>query len=154
EQVAEALELRLGTAKTRIRAALGKLRASLAPILAALALVLGAVVVHVATRESLESRALDLTTSSDVTPVRLEAAPGVAAETHATFRGRAGSELAVITLSHFPAPPARHTYQVWLRHGSVWTSLGTAEPDANGHARLIADDPACATTPDELAVTL
>lgn len=54
----------------------------------------------------------------------------------------------------FAAAPAGRTYQVWLRHGSVWTSLGTAEPDATGRARLIADDPACATAPDALAVTL
>lgn len=160
EQVAEALQLRLGTAKTRIRAGLRKLRAQLTPILAGLALVLTGVVAGLVARQhgeqaaaELQSRALDLVTSSDVIPLRLETAPGVASDTHATYRARPGTGLVVLTLSHFAAPPAGRTYQAWARHGAVWTSLGTAYPDANGHARLVAEGAALASAPDALEVT-
>ena len=46
------------------------------------------------------------------------------------------------------------TYQAWVRHGAVWTSLGTALPDSDGSARLIAETPALATLPDAVEVTL
>jgi len=41
-----------------------------------------------------------------------------------------------------------------VRHGATWTSLGTVAPDADGSARLIAEDPALAALPDGLEVTL
>jgi len=160
EQVAEALELRLGTAKTRIRAGLAKLRGQLAPLVAVLALVLGGLVASLVAREhaaeraiSLDSRALDLVTSSEVTPLRLESVSGPA-EMHATYRAKSGTELAVLTLAHFPPAPEGHTYQAWIRHGERWVSLGTALPDATGHARIVAEGPAYASAPDELQVTL
>jgi RNA polymerase sigma factor (sigma-70 family) len=157
EQVAETLQLRLGTAKTRIRAGLAKLRAQLTPILAALALILSGVVAALVARQhdqhQLLSRAVDLTTSSDVTPLRLEATAGPS-DLHATYRARTGNDLAVLTLAHFPAAPEGRTYQAWVRHGATWTSLGTAQVDASGHARLIAEGPAFAAAPDELEVTL
>jgi len=156
EQVAEALELRLGTAKTRIRSGLAKLRSQLAPLVAVLALVLGGLVAREYAAEralSLDSRALDLVTSSEVTPLRLESVSGPA-EMHATYRAKSGTELAVLTLAHFPPAAEGHTYQAWIRHGERWISLGTALPDATGHARIVAEGPACASAPDELQVTL
>jgi RNA polymerase sigma-70 factor (ECF subfamily) len=158
EQVANLLQLRLGTAKTRIRSALHKLREPLAALVALLALVALGGVANFALREraaaSLDDRALELVTSSDVTPLRLEPPGAAESETHATYRARAGTPLAVLTYAHFPAAPAGHAYQAWVRHGSVYTSLGSAAPDASGHARLVAEGTAFATAPDALLVTL
>jgi RNA polymerase sigma-70 factor (ECF subfamily) len=158
EQVAEILQLRLGTAKTRIRSGLRKLRAPLAGLVALLALaVAGGVGTWIALetgRAGLDERALALVTSSEVTPLRLEPAGEVTSDIHATYRARPGTPLAVTTLSHFPPAPADRTYQAWARHGTVYTSLGAARLDASGHALLVAEGPELATAPDELIVTL
>lgn len=161
EQVAQVLALRLGTAKTRIRAGLQRLRRELAPGLLVLALVLSgalATLVHrqreEAARFALDERALDLVTSSEVTPLRLEGTPAAPAGAHATYRARPGGELAVLTLSHFPAAPAGRTYQAWIRHRGAWIPLGTARPDASGHARLIVQSAELAVAPDALQITL
>jgi RNA polymerase sigma factor (sigma-70 family) len=157
-QVAEVLQLRLGTAKTRIRSGLRRLRAPLAGLVALLALAfaggIGSWVVRERARAGLEERALALVTSSEVTPLRLEPAGKSTSETHATYRARAGTGLAVLTLAHFAPPPADRVYQGWIRHGTVYTSLGAALPDANGHALLVAEDAALAADPEELVVTV
>jgi RNA polymerase sigma factor (sigma-70 family) len=158
EQVAELLGLRLGTAKSRIRAALAKLRAPLAPLVAVLALLLLGGLAGIALREraaeSLDSRAIDLLTSSDVVPLRLESAATAQSGIHATYRALPGTPLAVMTYTHFPAAPAGASYQAWARHGAVYTPIGAAQPDANGHARIVAEGAAFATAPDGLLVTL
>jgi RNA polymerase sigma factor (sigma-70 family) len=161
EQVAQLLTLRLGTAKTRIRAGLQRLQRELAPGLVIVALVLsGAVAILVhrqraeAARLALHERALDLVTSSEVTPLRLEGTPAAPVGAHATYRARPGSELAVLTLSRFPAAPSGLTYQAWIRHQGAWIPLGTARPDASGHARLIVQSAEVAVPPDALQVTL
>jgi RNA polymerase sigma-70 factor, ECF subfamily len=160
EQVAEVLNLKLGTAKTRIRAGLARMRAELAPILATLAVLLLAGVLMLAHRHedatsrlALDERALDLVTSSDVKPLRLEAAAGEPADMHANYRARPGVDLTVLSLSHLAPLPAGQVYQAWLLHEGAWTSLGTAVPDAEGKARIVAQSPLVAAPPEALEVT-
>jgi RNA polymerase sigma-70 factor (ECF subfamily) len=161
EQVAELLELRLGTAKTRIRSGLTRLRAYLAPLVAVLAAVSlgGAALValhHRAVTADLvrEQEALDLVTSSDVVPIRADAVSGLPADAHATYRARAGAPVGVLTLSHFPAAPPGRVYQAWVRRDGVWRSLGQPAPDAGGRALLIVDEPSPAGPIDALELTL
>lgn len=157
-QVASVLDVPLGTAKTRIRAALQKLRTRLPEIgavsLVALVAVLG--LSHRAERLAFErdERALALVTQSDTKDLRLGAVPGTAPETHARYRGREGAPIAVLTLSRFAAAPAGRTYQAWVRREDAWTSLGTVAPDATGAARLIVEAPALAALPSAVEITI
>ena len=159
EQVAAELNLPLGTAKTRIRAGLQKLRGTLGAQMAALvALCLLAAlgVRHRAQQATLErvDGALSMVTASDSVNLRLGPTAGTPEETHARYRGRTGTTVAVVTFSRFPAPPAGQTYQVWVRHGDTWTALGSVQPDADSNGRLIAESAALATLPDAIEVTL
>src|SRR5215813_760127 len=159
EQVAAALNLPLGTAKTRIRTGLQNLRGKLAPRLAVLALVgflafLGVrYQAELATRRR-DERALALLTTSDLEAIRLAPAPGVAEQTHGHYRSRAGAEIAVLSLSHFPPAPAGRIYQGWVLHEGTWISLGTVQPDDQGNAHLIAEGAELAAPPEAVRVTL
>jgi len=159
EQVARTLEVPLGTAKTRIRSGLQVLRTALAPMAASL-LALGLGVVGfklVQTQITLErdARAIALVTTSELTPLRLTPSTGdVPVGAHANYRGRPGNDVAVLSTELLPPPPSGKTYQAWVDHGGTWTSLGTFSVAADGTAQVVAEDPALASAPDRVIITL
>jgi RNA polymerase sigma-70 factor (ECF subfamily) len=159
EQVASALEVPLGTAKTRIRSGLQILRLQLAPIAASLLgvslLLVGFRYVQSQMAFQRDERALGLVTTSDLAPLRLTPASAeVPANAHANYRSRPGNTLIVLNVEALPTAPSGSTYQAWARHGDDWTSLGTFTLDADGNGRLIAEAAELATPPDALEVTL
>lgn len=152
EQVASMLGVPLGTAKTRIRGGLKRLAIALATLAAIVLLALGA-------RRGehwidLRDRALRVTTSSDVQPLRMTALPGAPPAAHATYRARVGDDVAVINGSFMPVPHDGEHFIVWIRRGGQWTRLGELEPDRDGRAFLIAEDTAVIPRPDALEVTI
>jgi RNA polymerase sigma-70 factor, ECF subfamily len=157
EQIAECLDLPLGTAKSRIRAGLHSLRARLAPLFAAGLLFVGVVAIIYLREQSLRHyEALRLVTSSDVVPRRMTATSGppVESEMHGNYRGRPGVPLAVLTFSHFTPAPAGRAYQAWGEFNGRWVRLGTVHPKDDGRDLLIAEGPHLRSPPTTLKVTL
>ena len=160
-EIARVLKLPLGTAKSRVRAGLLTLRSKLAPLVASLAVValLAGVIWELTARrrELRVERAVAMLTSSEAQALRLTpapGAPGVPAAAHAVYRYRPGTPVAVITYSSFAPAPEGRADQAWALVGGRWISLGIARPDADGRARLIAEDPALSGAPEALEVTL
>ena len=60
----------------------------------------------------------------------------------------------MITYSYFAPAPEGHAYQAWALVNGRWVSLGSARPDGEGRARLIAENPALSGVPEALEVTL
>ena len=102
-----------------------------------------------------DERALSLVTMSDVATRRLAAVmPGLPSAAHATYRGRAGSNLAVLSAEALPAPSDGKIYQAWAHAGGQWTFLGTVVPDPSGTALLVTESSALASPPDAVEITL
>jgi RNA polymerase sigma-70 factor (ECF subfamily) len=160
EEVAKALRVPLGTAKTRIRSGLRSLERHLGSLVALLAAAVGATGAWIyqrhAAQDRTDQRAVHLLADSQTKALRLTP-PGTAAGEaglHAAFRSAPGAGIAVLTLSRFPAPPAGTHPVLWLRTARGWHHLDLRAPDAEGRGLQILEAPWLAEAwPLELRIT-
>ncbi len=161
EEVAKVLQVPLGTAKTRIRTGLRLLERHLGGLVAVLALALigsGTWLYHRhAAGDYQTGRALHLLSDSQTKALRLVPDGAVSPpETgmHATFRSALGSDLAVLTLTHFPDPPSGAHYVLWVQNAQGWRHLDLHGPDREGKALQILESPGLVEAwPLELRIT-
>lgn len=164
EEVARALKVPLGTAKTRIRSGLRLLERHLGSLVAVLLVAFagGSWLYHRHLGgDALTDRAMHLLADSQTKALRLT--PPLAFPTvdqpqetgvHATFRSAPGATLAVLTLTRFPAPPPGERHVLWLRTSRGWQHLDLQPPDSGGAALQILEAPWLgAAWPQELRIT-
>jgi len=157
DQVAEALKIPLGTAKTRIRSGVRKLRRILLPLGIVTAFAAGLLLPGVigggqGLERTSTGRALAFVTASDITQIHLPAVPGLDPLIHGSYRGREGSAMAVVALHNLPLPSAGGIYRVWVRKGQNWISLGEARLSSGGNALIVSELPALRGLPDAIQV--
>ncbi|WP_243303311.1 RNA polymerase sigma factor [Geothrix oryzisoli] len=160
EEVARALQVPLGTAKTRIRSGLRSLERHLGGLVAILAAAVGVTGTWIYQRHAVqdrsEQRALHLLADSQTKALRLTppgAAPGEMG-LHASFRSAPGAGIAVLTLSNFPALPAGEHPVLWIRTAQGWRHLDLQGPGPDGKALQILEAPWLAEAwPLELQIT-
>ena len=154
EQVADVLQVPLGTTKTRIRLGMRRLVPAVAVLLAAgLALFAWRRKEVAAEREAREERGLTMVTSSDVVTRHLVAAAGTPPETHGNYRARPGGAIGILTASHLPPLPAGERYVAWIRQGTAWRSLGEIAVRPDGGALLLAEDASLAQGAEAVEIT-
>jgi RNA polymerase sigma-70 factor (ECF subfamily) len=161
KEVAKALKVPLGTAKTRIRSGLRLMERHLGGLVALLILALGGAGTWVyhrhGTTDALQRRAIHLLADSQTKALRLVPGTGASAPEaglHATLRSAPGADLAVLTLTHFPAPAKGTHHTLWIRTSQGWLHLKLQQPDAEGKALQILEAPWMAEAwPQELRIT-
>ena len=160
EEVANFLQVPLGTAKSRIRVGLQKLNTRLSALVAMLALGMGLATTYALRQLRVlrrEERALGMLTGSRMEALRMTPIPAPSEPEmgiHAAYRAERGGALAVITLSNFPPADPGHRYLAWSRSTGVWRLLGDLEPDAQGRGRLVVEQQPSLAWPDALRVEL
>lgn len=144
EEVARALRVPLGTAKTRIRSGLKLLKRHLGGLVALLAIALGGSGAWIYSRHEARDResrkAVQLLANSQTKAMRLIPVGAFAtgeSDLHATFRSAPGADLAVLTLSHFPAPPPGKQHVLWVRTPVGWRHQELQHPDPAGYSLQI-----------------
>ena len=154
QQIADFLNLPVGTAKTRIRAGLQTLRAHLSPLFAGGLIVLGVVaVMHLrasaAFRRSPPAR--DIQRRRPPPHDRRGRYPRGNAWQLPRPARRALGGVDVLSLR---AAPARRAYHAWGEFGGRWVLLGTVRRKEDGSDLLIAEGPHLKSRPRALKVTL
>jgi RNA polymerase sigma-70 factor (ECF subfamily) len=162
KEVARALKVPLGTAKTRIRSGLRLMERHLGGLVALLLLALGGAgtwfYLGHSSSDALQRRAIHLLADSQTRALRL--VPAGEATTlegglHATLRSAPGADLAVLTLTHFPAPAEDMHLELWVRTSRGWAHQELPNPDQDGKALRILEAPWMAEAwPLELRVTV
>lgn len=161
QEVAKALKVPLGTAKTRIRSGLRLLERHLGGLVALLIVAVGGAAFWRYQREAdihaQTERAVHLLADSQTRALRL-LPPGTTnlgeGGLHATFRSAPGAGLAVLTLSHVPAPAEGMHLVLWIRTHQAWRPFDLKAPDREGKALQILEAPWMAETfPVELRIT-
>jgi len=148
QEVAKVLKVPLGTAKTRIRSGLRLLERHLGGLVALLIVAVGGAAFWHDQRQSQAhaqtERAVHLLADSQTKALRL-LPPGTTSlgedGLHATFRSAPGAGLAVLTLSHVPAPAEGEHLVFWIRTPSGWRHLDLKAPDREGKGLHILDVP-------------